>query len=129
MPDTAAGEGGLFASAKRFFSRLLGTVETRVELFALELHEEKLRLVEILIWASATIFLAATSLIMLTFMVLLVFWENPTYRLIAMGTMCLLYLSGAVGSGFLLKRKLKTGAKPFASTLGQLYKDRECLKN
>ena len=129
MFGSTAGEGGIFSSARRLAQRLIGMVETRVELFSLELQEEKLRLVHILIWASATVFLAATSLIMLTGLVLFAFWQDPSQRLIAMAVMAVLYLAGSVYSAVVLNKRLKREAMPFAETLGQLKKDRACFKN
>ncbi len=110
-------------------SRLLGIVETRVDLFALELQEEKLRLVQVLIWASATVFLAAAALIMLTLLVLLAFWHDPEQRFIAVVVIFLLYLLGSIYSGISLNKRLKREAMPFAETLGQLKKDRACCKD
>ena len=129
MSGPIAGEGGIFSSAKRLASRLLGMVETRVELFSLELQEEKLRLIQILIWASAAVFLMSTALILLTGLVLLMCWQDPFNRLIALAVMCLLYFAGAIGAALALTRQLKREAMPFAETLGQLKKDRACFKN
>ena len=53
MGDTDQSSPGLFGSLRRLLDTSLSAVQNRVELFALELREEKCRLIEILIWASA----------------------------------------------------------------------------
>ena len=47
--------GGLFDSLRRIADNALATVHNRAELFALELHEEKCRLVETMIWGAAVV--------------------------------------------------------------------------
>ena len=56
-------------------------------------------------------------------------WDNPQYRLAGMVLLTLLYAGGAVAAACYLNKLLKCGAKPFAETLDQLKKDRECLKD
>src|SRR5207248_1856103 len=56
MDTPAPGSSGLLGSLRGFADGLLGSVHDRVELFSLELHEEKHRLVQILIWISAIVF-------------------------------------------------------------------------
>ena len=67
---------GLFASAKRLADLTLATAQNRVELFAVELQEEKCRLIQALLLAAGAIALGVTALTLVTITVVLLFWEN-----------------------------------------------------
>jgi uncharacterized membrane protein YqjE len=119
---------GLWASATRLLHTLIQLVETRVELFALELKEQRLKLVEVLVLTSVSVFLGGLSLVMVTITVIFATWENPQARLIALLLMTLFYIAGTVAAGIRLNHVLRHAEAPFAETLGQLKKDRAALE-
>lgn len=53
MAEATGAKPGVWASLKRMLDTLLATVQIRVELFAVELQEEKCRLVEAMLCAAA----------------------------------------------------------------------------
>jgi uncharacterized membrane protein YqjE len=53
MSDSRECQGGIFASLRRILDGGLAITQKRVELFAVELREEKYRLIEAIILASA----------------------------------------------------------------------------
>ena len=59
MTDSDRTSNGLFASARRLLDGGLATVENRLELFSVELKEEKLRLLELLLLTAGAVFFAA----------------------------------------------------------------------
>jgi len=118
---------GLWASATRLLHTLIQVVETRVELFALEWREQRIRLVEVLILTSVAVFLGGLSLVMITITVVFATWANPQARLIALLLMTLFYIAGAVAAGLRLNHVLRHTEAPFSETLGQLKKDRDSL--
>lgn len=126
---SAMGErpAGLWASASRLLLTLVQMVESRVELFAVEWQEQKLRLVEVLVYTSVAVFLGGLSLVMVTITVVFASWEHPTARLVALIVMTLLYIAGAVAAACRLRHLVKHAEMPFAESLGQLKKDRACL--
>ena len=67
---------GVWASLKRIGDTLLATVQNRVELFAVELQEEKCRLVEAILCAAALASFGMMTLSLVTFTVVILFWEN-----------------------------------------------------
>ena len=113
---------GLIQSLKGYLAAWVELLRTRLELFSTEWQEERGRLEQIVI-------LAATSLLCLTFGVLLVtlfvvvaFWET-NYRLAVLGGFAVLYLAAGVVVGIITRRKSKNRAKLFSATLGELAKD------
>jgi Predicted membrane protein len=101
----------------------VGALENRLELFALEWQEERIRLTELAIWGMALLFLSNLGVLLLTATIIFLFREE--FRLYVAGAFAVLYLIGAVVAWFGLKSQLKQ--EPFAESIGQVKKDREWL--
>jgi uncharacterized membrane protein YqjE len=116
---------GLFASAKRLADLTLATAHNRVELFAVELQEEKCRLIQALLLAAGAIALGVTALTLVTITVVVLFWENG--RVPALGVLSGLFVIAAV---FVIRalKKLVANAPGFRGTLAELEKDRACFQ-
>lgn len=115
---------GVWGSLRRILDTLLATAQNRIELLAVELQEEKCRLMEALLLAVALAVCGIMALTLLTFLLVVVFWENG--RLIALGGLGALYLAGAAVAWRALQSRLKSRSA-FAGTIDELKKDRECL--
>src|SRR5207244_3802907 len=76
MGDPDQSSAGLFGSLRRFVDTGLGAARNRLELLSIEVREEKSRLIELLIWASAAIFLGMMALTFITFTIVIMFWES-----------------------------------------------------
>jgi len=74
---------GIFDSAQRVISVLVGIVETRVRLAAVELEEQKTNLFQLLLMVGVTLILTAFGLMSL--LILIFSAIEPEYRLTAMG--------------------------------------------
>lgn len=120
-PETKA---GVWASLKHLLDTLLATVQNRIELIAVEWQEEKCRLMEALLCAVAVAVFGIMSLTLLTFTIVVLFWENG--RLIALGALSLLYLVGTAFAWRALRSHLKARSA-FVGTLDEIKKDRTCL--
>lgn len=118
---------GLFASFKALGDSLLAAIQTRLELLSVELQEEKWRLIELLVLTAAAIFFSMVAVVVVTVaIVLLVGDEARPYVLLAF---CLFYTLVAALSFRGIRDRLKNRPLPFAGTLAELKKDRECLKS
>jgi uncharacterized membrane protein YqjE len=121
-----SGAPGLLGSLRGFADGFLGSVHHRLELLALELHEEKFRLIQILIWVSSIMFLAMLALIFLSFAIVVVLWDVA--RITAICALAGGYVVGLVAAVVGFRRYLQTQPKPFAATLGELKEDRACIR-
>jgi uncharacterized membrane protein YqjE len=124
MSEATDTKPGVWASLKRTLDALLATAHNRVELFAVEVQEEKCRLMEALLCAVAAAVFGTITLTLVTLLVVLVFWENG--RLIALGGLSVLYLAGTVLAWRALQSHLKARSA-FAGTIDELKRDRACL--
>ncbi len=118
--------GGVFASVRRILDGGLAIVQNRLELFAVELRQEKCRLVEVIIWAAAVSALGITTLTLLTLAVIIMFWEKA--RLAAVLGLGGLYLLGTLLAWRKLRAKLAESSA-FSGTVEEIKKDRECLRS
>lgn len=126
METRAPGASGLVGSLRGLLDGLIGSAHDRLELLAVELHEEKHRLIQIFIWISAIVFLAMLAMVFASMAIVVLFWD--TARVAVVCSLAGIYVAGlgAVVLGF--KRYLKRQPKPFAATLSELRNDRECIR-
>ena len=111
---------------KRAFESFIQSVETRLDLFALELQEEKIRFVHIVLWLCAAVFLTAISLVMVTLTIVMVAGEE--HKVLAMVILTSLYILLALVSGRKLYMNLYQSEQPFSETISQLKQDRDRFK-
>lgn len=124
MPQTEPGPDGPAKAFRRMAGTILAILQNRLELAGVELNESKLRFIEALVLALAVCFLAAMAVVFLSLTIVAVFWEYRIYVLSALAGVFLL------GTGILvlsLKKRIREWPSPFASTIHELQKDRECL--
>ena len=106
---------------------LLGSVHDRFELLSVELHEEKHRLLQVLIWVSAALFAAMLAVIFVSGAVVVAFWHTPA-RLPIVAGLAVVYAVFAVFAALKCRRLLSNQARPFSDTLSELRMDRQCLQ-
>jgi uncharacterized membrane protein YqjE len=125
MSEPNESTGGILEKLRSSVDGGLALAENRLEIFGVELHEEKCRLVEMFIWASALIAFGMMALTLLTFVVVVLFWDNA--RVPALGILSGLYVLAALLAWRGLNARLNNSTS-FSGTLGELRKDRECLR-
>ncbi|AKJ43221.1 phage holin family protein [Pragia fontium] len=117
---------GALSTIQRIFTLLHGMVQTRLELLAVELEEEKVHLTQLLIMVGLTLLFAGFFLMGLFILVCLAI--DPAYRVLALsvitGTLFLLTL--IVGIWTMVKARRVTFLK---ETRTQLKLDRHALKD
>lgn len=125
MNDANESANGTWTTAKRILDTALATAHNRLELFAVELEEEKGRLVELLVLAVVAAIFGLMALTLVTFTIVVLFWENG--RLYALGGLCLLYIAAGAWTWRRLQARLKAH-QAFADSIAELKKDRQCLQ-
>ncbi|MCG3147512.1 MAG: hypothetical protein PCFJNLEI_00952 [Verrucomicrobiae bacterium] len=125
MDPSSETPGGIVDSVRRLLRTTLGLVQNRFQLFTVELQEEKIRLVDVLLRVAAVVVLGFLSLISATALVVVLFWETAPVTVLVIVTLG--YALAAAGIGFSIKTRLHRAPPPFAGTLAEFKKDRECL--
>jgi uncharacterized membrane protein YqjE len=124
MSDPSGLFSGLSQTGKGILETVLAMLHNRMELIALELKEEKLRIVSILVWTGLALLFLMLAVVLGTFTI--AFLLDGTARTIALVSFTVLYLIGAVAALAIVKRTIAR-AIPFAQTIAELKKDRETL--
>lgn len=115
---------GLLGSARAVLVALLEIGQTRLQLASTELEEERLRIAELLLFATAALFFLGIGIVLATLLLVLLFWDA---RVLVLALAAAVFL--AVGAGLAAAWRRKAAAKPplLASTLAELQRDREAL--
>ena len=116
---------GLLGSARAVLVALLEIGQTRLQLASTELEEERLRIAELLLFATAALFFRGIGIVLATLLLVLLFWDGPRVLVLALAAAAFL----AIGAGLAAAWRRKAAAKPplLASTLAELQRDREAL--
>ena len=117
---------GLFDSIKTLTATLLAIAQTRLELLATELEEERLRLTSILVWTFVALFCGGCGVIFIAMVFVVTLWD--TNRLLAVGIPAIVFLLGAALAWLIVLSKTKAKTRLFAASLAELGKDRDRLK-
>jgi uncharacterized membrane protein YqjE len=126
MESRAPGTSGLLGNLRGFVDGVLGSAHDRLELLAVELHEEKFRLIQIFIWISAIVFLGILAMVFVSLAIVVLLWD--TARVAAICSLAAAYAIGLVIAVIGFRRYLQRQPKPFSATLGELRQDRECIR-
>jgi uncharacterized membrane protein YqjE len=116
---------GLFASLRRLGSTLFVTLHSRIELLALELGRERVRVTRLVLLGVAALFFLALGAITATIFIIVLFWDSQ--RLVVIGFLTVLYL--AIGGGIVafIRSEVEHSKRPFSASLEELRRDRERL--
>jgi len=119
--------GGLFGSVRRMADTCLSSVHNRVELFGLELQEEKLRLMRLLLWTGAALFASFLAITVITIAAVMCFPQDK--RTVAVSAFGVFYAIMAVVLCLKLRSEIKNAPPPLADTTAELKKDLDALRS
>ncbi|GAB1461328.1 hypothetical protein MASR2M50_31030 [Thauera sp.] len=104
----------------------LQTVQTRLELLAVELQEEKLRLTGLALNTVLAGLLLGFGLVFLMVFLTVLFWEE--HRLLALGISTAVCVGGGLLAASNAARAFRSGTKLFSASLAEFARDRAALK-
>ena len=110
---------------RRLAATVIEILHTRLELLAVEVQEEELRLARIVWWGFIALFFLALAVLMLTLLIVVLFWD--THRMPVVALLAGAYGAVGLGLGLWVRAKLRAGSKLFSASLAELAKDRERL--
>ena len=117
----------LAASLRRVCEAVLGTLENRIELFAVELQEEKLWLVSTLIWCAAAVFFGGLAILLVIGTIIYIAPEGARPWILGVFALafCFVTINAVVG----LRRSLRNKPPVFSDTIGELRKDIDWIRS
>lgn len=127
MNTAPTNHGGWLESLRRIGESLSALLRSRFELFTVELQEEKLRLLDLLIWLGLAAAIGVGGVLVAMIAMAFWLWTTAGYAgLIGLAAVALAVAGGIIWS---IRRKLHTGPTPFAQTVAEFRKDGECLRS
>jgi len=127
MNDLEHPQGSWSDSLRRSGNSLLGLAQSRFELLAVELQEEKLKAVSTITWLVVAFALVVAGMLVGIGSLALYLWTAAGYLGLiglALGTMALGF---AVLWG--VRRQIRNGPLPFGESMSEFRKDIECLRD
>lgn len=115
----------MLAALRRLAATGVGLIETRLELLAVELEEERARLVRLAVMYAAGAFFLALGVVTFTVFVILV--AGDAHRVLAAGLLAAMYLCAGAYLVFNAQAAAAVRSKLFSGSLAELRKDREKL--
>ncbi len=116
---------GLFSAVRRLLNTALAGVENRIELFLIELREERFRVFDVLLLGFAAAVLGFMALLTVTVTLVVIFWDSARVQVLVALSAC--YTLATIGVLWRLKVRLRNWSS-FSATLDELKKDRACLE-
>ncbi|HRM69306.1 MAG TPA: phage holin family protein [Thauera phenylacetica] len=104
----------------------LQTAQTRLELLAVELQEEKLRLTGLALNTVLAGLLLGFGLVFLMVFLTVLFWEG--HRLLALGISTAVCIGGGLIAASNAARAFRSGTRLFSASLAELARDRAALR-
>lgn len=123
--ESHAAAGGLFDSLKTLSGSLAGLVQTRLELLATDIVEERVHLTRLLVLGLLALFCFGVGVVLLAMLIVVVFWD--THRLAALGGLTAFFLAASAGLVAFALHKARTRPRLFEASLAELSKDRQHL--
>jgi uncharacterized membrane protein YqjE len=124
--DQTPAAAGLLGSIRGLADGLLDSARDRIELFSLELHEEKFRIIQLFIWISAAVFSAILAITFVSLTIVYLFWDSA--RLAVLTGFAVVYTGVFLAVLRYCRQFVAQQPRPFESTLSELKQDRTCIR-
>jgi len=126
MSEGDSKPGRLLGSLRRVGDSFLALLQTRIQLFALEVQSEKLRCLDALLYLGLGLVLAGAGLFFGATALAIYLWRLARYAGLLALTVVL--LAAAIMILWRLRERLRKEPLPFADTIAEFKKDRACLR-
>lgn len=125
VPGSGEPDTGIVQSLRNLAATLVAAFHTRLDLFVTEIEEEKVRLLELLLWAAAALFFLGIGVLLLMILLIVMFWD--THRIAVIGTLAAVFLAGGAALAAGARNRMQSRSRLFSATLDELARDRDQL--
>jgi uncharacterized membrane protein YqjE len=126
MPEDAGHTESLLESLRGVAKTFVALVQTRIEIFASEVDEERTRVGRILVLAVVALFCLGLALVLGVLLIVVLFWDNN--RLLALCILTGVFALGGVAALLALRSAVRNRPKFLSATLAELRKDQKGLE-
>ena len=128
MAEPGAGEAGtgIVQSLRNLAATLVALLRTRFDLLVTELEEERIRLLQLLFWAAAALFFFGVGILLLTILLVAVFWDS-SHRITAIVVLACVFLAAGFGVAIGVRNRMHARPRLFSASLDELARDKDQL--
>jgi uncharacterized membrane protein YqjE len=126
MDPESSPPAGILGSIRVLADGLLATAQDRIGLIAVELQEEKFRLIQIFFWISAVFFSGVMAITFISLTLVYLFWDRA--RLAVLICLAVAYTASLIALIVAFRRYLARQPRLLATTLEEIEEDRECIR-
>jgi uncharacterized membrane protein YqjE len=126
MSDDAGRAAGVLDSLRRLAGTLLAALQTRLELVATDIEEERAWIARMAILAALAGFCLALAVNLVVLFLVVLFWDSN--RLLAIGALAGVFAALALALGLAARGTAARRPRLFSATLAELRKDREDVR-
>lgn len=127
MTEPEAGDtGGIVQSLRNLAATLVALLRTRAELLVTELEEERIRLLQLLFWAAGALFLLGVGILLLTILLVAVFWDS-SHRVTTIVALAGVFLAAGIGAAIGVRNRMHARPRLFSASLDELARDKDQL--
>jgi uncharacterized membrane protein YqjE len=122
--STPGGTGsGILHSLRNLAATFVVLLRDRLDLLVTELEEERLRFLQLLIWAAAALLFFAIGLLMLILLLVLLLWDS--YRIVSIVVIAGAFLGLGIFTAIRVRNLAEGRPRLLSTSLDQLSKDKE----
>ena len=126
MPQgTAVPAKGLLEALGDLAATLVAMAHTRLDLLSTDLEEDREHLLSLTITSLGAVFFLGIGVVLSALLLVVLFWE--THRILILGLLAVAFLALGLAAAQRAKRLARTKPRLFASSLSELFKDRQQL--
>jgi len=124
---TPGGSKGLLESLTVLAATLVAIAHTRLDLLSTDLEIDREHFLSILVLTLIALFCLGVGVVLVAILLVAAFWD--TYRLLVLASLAGFFLAVGIGAWAFAMHKAKTRPRLFATSLSELYKDRQQLNS
>jgi uncharacterized membrane protein YqjE len=126
QPGSGEAGTGIVQSLRNLAATLVALVQTRLELLVTEIEEERVRLLELLLWAAGALFCLGVGILLFTILLIAVFWDSHRISVIAVLTG--VFLAAGIGLAIGARNRIQIRSRLFSASLNELARDQDQLR-
>lgn len=124
-PGVGKTGGGIIQSLRNLAATLVTILHTRLELLVTEIEEERVRLLQLVLWATGALFFLGIAFLLLVMLLIVVFWDS--HRIAVIAVLAGLSLAAGIGMAVGARNRMHGRSRLFSASLDELARDRDQL--
>lgn len=116
---------GILQSLRILAATFVVLLQTRFELLAADLEEERIRLLQLMFWAAGAVFFFSLAALLLTLLLVVLFWD--THRIAVIVGLAAVFLVAGVVLAVGVRNRLHSRPRMFSGSLDALARDKDRL--